>query len=86
MKSISLNGAWTLDVLEGAFSAVPATVPGSVYHDLLQADLIPDPFFRDNEMDALKLMDHDFQYSRSFTVDEPFLGSDAILLLSLIHI
>lgn len=80
MKSISLNGAWTLDVLEGAFSAVPATVPGSVYHDLLQADLIPDPFFRDNEMDALKLMDHDFQYSRSFTVDEPFLGSDAVLL------
>ncbi len=80
MKTISLNGAWTLDVSDGAFSSVPARVPGSVYHDLLSAGLIPDPFYRDNEMEALKLMDHDFTYSRSFSVDEEFLKSDAVLL------
>ncbi len=80
MKTISLNGAWTLDVSEGAFSSIPVTVPGSVYHDLLSANLIPDPFYRDNEMEALKLMEHDFTYSRSFTVDKTFLKSDAVLL------
>ncbi len=80
MKSISLNGAWTLDVPGSAFSSVPAAVPGSVYHDLLTAGLIEDPFYRDNETEALKLMEHDFQYSRSFCVDEAFLRSDAVLL------
>ncbi len=80
MKTISLNGAWTLEVSDSAFSSVSATVPGSVYHDLLTAGLIPDPFYRDNEMEALKLMDHDFTYSRSFSVDEELLKSDAVLL------
>ena len=35
MKKLSLNGAWSLDVTNTAFVSVPATVPGSVYHDLL---------------------------------------------------
>jgi beta-mannosidase len=29
---------------------VPATVPGCVHTDLLNAGLIPDPFFADNEV------------------------------------
>ncbi len=80
MKTLSLNGPWTLDIPESPFSAVPATVPGSVYHDLLSAGLIPDPFYRDNETEALKLMDHDFRYSRSFALDGDFLASDAVYL------
>lgn len=80
MKTVSLNGSWTLDVPDSEFTAVPAAVPGSVYHDLLTAGLIPDPFYRDNEMRVLPLMDHDFRYSRSFAVDEAFLASDAVLL------
>ena len=80
MKRLSLNGAWTLEVSGGAFPAVDANVPGSVYHDLLSAKLIPDPFYRDNEMEALKLMDNDFTYSRSFAVDAALLASDAVLL------
>ena len=80
MKKLSLNGIWTLEVPESGFDIVPATVPGSVYHDLLTAGKIPDPFYRDNEMDALKLMDHDFHYSRSFTVEEDLLRCDAVVL------
>lgn len=80
MKTLSLNGPWTLDIPDSPYSAVPATVPGSVYHDLLTAGLIPDPFYRDNETEALKLMDHDFLYSRAFDVDEALLASDAVYL------
>lgn len=80
MRIISLNGPWTLDVSDSDFAAVPAAVPGSVYHDLLTAGLIPDPFYRDNETEALKLMDHDFRYSRSFDADRAMLASDRVYL------
>ena len=76
----SLNGAWTLKIPGTAFGAVPAQVPGSVYHDLLCAQKIPDPFYRDNETEALKLMEHEFRYSRVFAVGPALLESDAVLL------
>ena len=80
MKTRTLNGAWTLEIPGTPFAAVPATVPGSVYHDLLAAERIPDPFYRDNEMKALKLMDNDFVYFRSFQVDDALLAGDKVLL------
>ncbi|MBR1820153.1 MAG: glycoside hydrolase family 2 protein [Clostridia bacterium] len=84
MQKLSLNGAWTLNVIaqDGApvFSGVPATVPGSVYHDLLTAGKIEDPFWRDNETEALKLMEHDFSYTRTFEVTEALLACDRVLL------
>jgi len=80
MKTLSLNGAWDLRIPESDFPTVPATVPGSVYHDLLTNGLIPDPFWRDNENEALKLMEHDFIYSRVFTVEDALLQCDAVLL------
>lgn len=80
MKQLSLNGAWTLEIPGSDFGPVPAAVPGSVYHDLLSAGRIPDPFYRDNETEALKLMEYDFHYSRSFQADRDLLDSDAVLL------
>ena len=81
MKTLSLNGNWTLEVPGSDFPPAAATVPGSVYNDLLTAELIPDPFYRDNELAATKLMDHDFRYTRAFEVPEAFLNnSDALLL------
>ena len=73
MEKLTLNGAWTLDIPGSAFPQIPAAVPGSVYHDLLTAGQIPDPFYRDNENEALKIMDNDFVYSRSFTVPASLL-------------
>ena len=80
MKKISLNGRWTLRVLGPDGCAVEANVPGSVYNDLLAAGAMPDPFYRDNEMRALKLMDNDFSYTRAFNVPAELLQSDAVLL------
>ena len=80
MKKLLLNGAWKLEIPGTEFGNVSANVPGSVYHDLYTANLIPDPFYRDNEMEALALMDHDFHYSRTFTVEQSLLDSDALYL------
>ena len=80
MQKLSLCGAWVLDIPGSAFPRVPAQVPGSVYHDLLTAGEIPDPFYRDNENEALKLMDNDFVYSCSFTVPASLLENDAVVL------
>ena len=80
MKTMSLNGAWSLTIPGTDFGLVPAQVPGSVYHDLLSAGRIPDPFFRDNENEALKLMEHDFLYARGFTADAALLACEAVLL------
>ena len=80
VKKLSLNGAWTLEIPGSAFGAVPAAVPGSVYHDLLSAGRIEDPFWRDNETEALKLMDNDFVYTRRFDVGADLLECEAVRL------
>jgi len=79
MQKLSLNGDWTLRV-SGWDHDVPATVPGSVYHDLLTAGEIPDPFWRDNETEALKLMENDFTYTRDFTAPGDLADCDRVLL------
>ena len=61
----TLNGKWKLEI-KGKDSAllpnewIEAAVPGSVYGALLKEELIPDPFYRDNELKVLPLMDNDF--------------------------
>ena len=80
MRKLSLNGDWILNIPESNFTDVPATVPGSVYHDLLHNGLMDDPYYRDNELKALKLMEYDFHYRRRFSVDEALLRQDAVLL------
>ena len=80
MKKLLLNGAWNLEIPGTSYGTVAANVPGSVYHDLYSANLMPDPFYRDNEMEALALMDHDFHYSRTFAVREELLECDAVYL------
>ena len=50
MKEIlSLNGAWQMRPADEA-EWLPATVPGSVYADLLDAGRMEDPFWRANEL------------------------------------
>ena len=79
MQKRSLNGDWTLRV-SGWDHDVRATVPGSVYHDLLAAGEMPDPFWRDNEDAALKLMEHDFVYTRTFEAPESLVACKRALL------
>lgn len=73
MKKFSLNGLWTL---QGAGYETEGTVPGSVYSFLLDAKLMDDPFYRDNELQALSLMDNEFTFSRKFD----YHSNNAVLL------
>ncbi len=84
MMNLSLDGQWTLTVLDDREQVVlgptAAKVPGTVYSSLLDAGLISDPFWRDNELAALKLMEHHFEYQREFTVEAGLLACDGVLL------
>ena len=49
---------------------VPATVPGTVYTDMMAAGKLEDPYYRDNEDKALRMMDNDFEYETTFAVGD----------------
>lgn len=74
MKRLSLNGTWRM---EGAGYGCAGTVPGSVYSFLLENELMEDPFFRQNELEAQKLLDHEFIFSRTFDFT---VGGEKVLL------
>ncbi len=74
MKKFSLNGTWSMS--GGGFNC-DGTIPGSVYSFLLDNKLMDDPYYRDNERGALKLMENDFDFSKKFVFDK----SDSPVLL-----
>ncbi|MFA9380536.1 MAG: glycoside hydrolase family 2 protein, partial [Acetanaerobacterium sp.] len=78
MQKISLNGVWTLESADGA--CCKSTVPGSVYSFLLENGQMQDPFYRDNELTALKLMESDYCFVRDFIADKHLLSCGQILL------
>lgn len=75
-----LNKGWTMHQ-SGTEEVLPASVPGSVYNDLIQNGKMDDPYYRDNELKALKIMDHDFVYETSFSPDMEVLACDKTLLV-----
>ncbi len=48
---------------------------------MLNAQMIDDPFWRDNENEILKLMENDYLYSRSFIIDTELLNYDKVFLV-----
>lgn len=85
MLKKKLNGVWNLQIIGKDASllpeeGIPAEVPGSVYSALLKEKLIPDPFYGDNELKVLPLMDNDFCYETTFALTGQMLSCDALLL------
>ena len=74
MIKTDLNGKW---IVKGNGYECEGTVPGSVYSFLLNAGLMEDPFYRDNELKALELMDHEYEFSRDFDFE---LDDNRVLL------
>lgn len=58
----------------------PAVVPGTVYTDLLRSGDMEDPFWKDNEISALALMEKDYTYEICFDGEKDLLASRRILL------
>lgn len=84
LKNI-LNGIWNFEIIGKDRGLIPegkmqTKVPGSVYGALLEKGLIPDPFYRDNELKVLPLMDNDFVYSRTFTAEPELFDCDEVIL------
>ncbi len=79
MQKQSLNGIWQL-YQSGTEKAISATVPGCVHTDLLANNLIPDPFYRDQELEQFWIGETDWQYQRVFTVDDALLAHEQVLL------
>lgn len=79
MTEYKLHDNWRM-CIQGTEEYIPAKVPGSVYQDLLLNGRMEDPFYRDNELEALKLMEHDFVYEAVFPVPEKVFKEEIILL------
>ena len=59
----------------------PATVPGVVHTDLMEAGIVDDPFFRSNEDSVQWISSRDWIYRTSFTVSEEEMSSKHIQLV-----
>ncbi len=79
MLLADLNGAWKMKRTDEN-DWLEASVPGSVYNDLLNAGKMKDPFYRDNEYEVLALSGYDYEYKRTFPVDGDVLEHDEVLL------
>lgn len=82
---MKLQNHWTLTVRGENVYRIPekpiqTRVPSTVYGTLLEQKMIPDPYIRDNELDATKLMENDFVYETSFVVESSMQRQERIFL------
>jgi beta-mannosidase len=92
MKTIDLNGVWkfravntyhTLPRSHGKVTRwMKAEVPGTVHTDLLANRVIPDPFYRLNELDVQWIDSQQWIYRREFNVPAHVLDEDVVCLLA----
>lgn len=74
-----LNDNWSFKSMNGS-DWHSATVPGNVYTDLLDNELIEDPFIKNNEEKVQWVSDSSWVYKTNFTVDQKTLSKKHIEL------
>lgn len=77
---LSLNGEWQWYAADEEARHI-GHVPGSVLKDMLDAGLIEDPFWRENEYPIRDLFWKDYVYERDFLVEESMLACDRVELV-----
>ena len=95
---VKLHENWTVSSAHSKQS-YPATVPGNIYSDLMDNEIIEDPFVGENEYKVQWVSDSVWVYKSTFSLPKAvinkqhvtlnFDGLDTyatVLLLSLIHI
>ncbi|MDE7321596.1 MAG: glycoside hydrolase family 2 protein [Lachnospiraceae bacterium] len=80
MAILELNGSWELRDAAGE-PLCPVEVPGSVISGLYAAGRITHPYYRENEYAVRELFWKDYQFVRSFDLDEMLLGQREIVLV-----
>lgn len=63
MEKQVLNENWRLHYKQNEYQT---SVPFSLYYDLLNNEVIDDPFYRDNAAELMQLSEHDYVYSNEF--------------------
>ena len=76
----SLCGKWQLADTKGEYS-LEATVPGCNYLDLMDAKIIKDPFYGENEKEVYWVAQRDWSYKKSFTLTAKELEAEKITLI-----
>ena len=79
MITKELNEDWTFRQ-SGKDNWMPATVPGTVHTDLMENNVIEDPFYRLNEHDVQWIDKEDWEYKTTFNADKSMLNHDRIAL------
>lgn len=95
MHRVSLNGDdWQIKAYEGedwnwrhahmpvtrdVRHWIPASVPGSIHHDVWKSGQIPDPYVGRNSLLIEWIPDRTWVYRKSFTVDESLRGQRTVL-------
>ena len=79
MLKLNLNGEWAVSGADNV-PEISAHVPGNIYADLLAAEAIPDPFYRDNENKLQWIGRTNWHYRRSFSVDDELLNHKQVFL------
>lgn len=76
----SLSGKWELRQLNQE-NCLEADVPGEVHLDLMRAGAIPDPFVGDNENRIQWVAEKDWEYRRTFIIEDALINHEHIELV-----
>ena len=79
-NKIDLAGVWRLEQVGKSEVNCPISVPCDVHTALLEAKLIPDPYYSANEYLTLWVGRADWLQSRTFEVTEEFLSAPSVIL------
>ncbi|MCR4763618.1 MAG: glycoside hydrolase family 2 protein [Lachnospiraceae bacterium] len=86
MKRKTINEHWTLSFTRpGPFmpagEKLVVNLPATVYSALLEQGKMPDPYYGENELAALSVMDNDFVFETEFDLESGMLSADALSLV-----
>eukprot|EP01129_Flabellula_baltica_P008646 TRINITY_DN3459_c0_g1_i1.p1 TRINITY_DN3459_c0_g1~~TRINITY_DN3459_c0_g1_i1.p1 ORF type:complete len:875 (-),score=163.30 TRINITY_DN3459_c0_g1_i1:26-2650(-) len=77
---VDLNGEWYVNNANGSVVTV-GNVPGDIYTDLMNAKMIPDPYYRFNDFELRWVgLDH-WSYKKVFQVSAQMMKLDQLLLV-----
>ena len=76
---IDLNGKWNLS--SSTYSGLEATIPGSVLSTLIAHNLIPNPFYGENEKQVRQCLKENYTFTRTFCLTDKQLSKHNYLFL-----
>lgn len=79
MNRLLLNGKWNMN-LNSANANYKAEIPASDYNTLLKCGAIPDPFYKNNELNCLFVSESDKYFERKFFVEESLFNYKNVVL------